>query len=127
KTNPNAIIIIGLTGPPISSSAIPYTVPVIAKYISGTTAIANVLNVQLGTAMPPPAPIPTNSPQVDVMWVVLPNKVVKDNFGSRMSDQYYGIGIVIGNNSGYSLQLASVGFTAPAITSQICNPGPCSA
>ncbi|MBV9209304.1 MAG: hypothetical protein JOZ52_01675, partial [Acidobacteria bacterium] len=28
-----------------------------------------------------PGPIPTKSPQVDAMWALVPDKVVKDNFG----------------------------------------------
>src|SRR5437870_11825385 len=61
------------------------------------------------------------------MWAVLPKKIVRDNFGQRVGYQYYGIGIVIGNTSGYSLQLASVGFTVPTLTICLgtnpqCNP-----
>lgn len=111
RTNPNVINIVGLTV--TSSSNIPRTVPVIAKYIADKVAIADVLNVGVGTAVPAPGPIPTSSPEVDVMWSVLDKKSVADNFGVRIADQYYGITLKIGNNSGYSLELAGVGFTVP--------------
>jgi hypothetical protein len=59
----------------------------------------------------PPNPIPPGlDPQVDVMWVLVPQNVVKDNFGRRFGKIFYCIEIVIGNNTGYDLQIASVGF-----------------
>jgi hypothetical protein len=44
------------------------------------------------------------------MWKVVPDKNVRDNFGYKISKQYYCIEIVIGNNSAYDLQIAGVGF-----------------
>ena len=59
----------------------------------------------------PPGPIPPGlKPEVDIMWGVVPQKVVKDNFGRRVGQNFYCIEVVIGNNSGYALQIASVGF-----------------
>ncbi|MBZ5512716.1 MAG: choice-of-anchor D domain-containing protein [Acidobacteriia bacterium] len=56
-------------------------------------------------------PLPPGlQPQVDAMWGVLPSKVVRDNFGHFISSKYYCIEVVIGNNSGYALQIATVGF-----------------
>lgn len=58
----------------------------------------------------PPGAIPTEDPQVDVMWSVIPNGIVKDNFGRNVGNNYYCIEIAIGNNSGYDLLLGSIGF-----------------
>jgi hypothetical protein len=58
-----------------------------------------------------PGPIPPGiDPQVDVFWKVLGPKEVKDTFGGSVNRKYYAIEVAIGNNSGYELQLASVGF-----------------
>lgn len=64
----------------------------------------------------PPGQIPPGlkSPEVDVMWSVMPAKIVGDNFGSAIASRYYAIEIIIGNNSAYTLQLVSVGFELPS-------------
>jgi hypothetical protein len=67
----------------------------------------------------PAGPIPpqlNNQGQVDVMWYVVSSAIVNDNFGGRIAKQYYAIDVVIGNDSGYDLQLASIGFTVPSLT-----------
>lgn len=51
-----------------------------------------------------------DGPQVDLLWSVLPDKLVDDAFGERVRKRYFGIEVIIGNNSGYDLQIASVGF-----------------
>jgi len=56
-------------------------------------------------------PTPDNITEVDAMWSVLPDEVVRDNFGRRTSDHFYAIEVAIGNNSGFDLQIVSVGFT----------------
>jgi hypothetical protein len=59
-------------------------------------------------------PIPPGlEPTVDVAWGVLPKRISSDTFGSRVTKLYYPIEVVIGNNSGYDLQLASVQFKLP--------------
>lgn len=58
----------------------------------------------------PPRPTPGGISEVDVMWSILPEDVVKDNFGRHAAKNFYGIEVVIGNNSGYDLQLSSIGF-----------------
>ncbi len=59
----------------------------------------------------PRGPIPPGlKPQVDIMWAVVPQRIVSDNFGSRVAKLFYCIEVVIGNNTGYDLQIASVGF-----------------
>lgn len=58
-----------------------------------------------------PGPIPPGiDPQVDIMWGVVPSNIVKDNFGGKVDKRFYCIELVIGNNSGFSLQIAAVGF-----------------
>src|SRR5262249_7479488 len=58
-----------------------------------------------------PGPTPPGLPyQVDVMWGVVPRRIVRDNFGHFISEKYYAIEVIIGNNSGYPLQIAGAGF-----------------
>ncbi|HET6978690.1 MAG TPA: hypothetical protein VFI24_20330 [Pyrinomonadaceae bacterium] len=59
---------------------------------------------------------PGLDPEVDVMWTVMAKNVVHHNFGSKIAKHYYGIQLSIGNNSGFDLQIASVGFRLPANT-----------
>ncbi len=64
-----------------------------------------------------PGPIPPGlDPQVDLMWKVLPERTVEDNFGHRVRSLFYCVEIVLGNNSGYDLQIASIGFLLPQAT-----------
>jgi hypothetical protein len=60
----------------------------------------------------PPKPIPPGlkKPEVDVMWRLVPQPIVKDNFGTRVGKLFYCLEVIIGNNSGYDLQIAAVGF-----------------
>jgi hypothetical protein len=63
-------------------------------------------------------PIPpglNNKGQVDVMWSVLPDGITDDNFGGKVKRQFYCIEVVIGNDSGFDLQIASIGFTLPGL------------
>jgi hypothetical protein len=55
-------------------------------------------------------PTPDDISEVDAMWSVLPYKVVKSNFGRRAADNFYGIEVYLGNNSGYDMQIVGVGF-----------------
>jgi hypothetical protein len=114
----NTVSVVGLFGNPPGSqttNTMPSIIPIIVTY-DGPPTVWNVVNVHLDTGVPPPGAIPPGlSPQVDVMWSVLPSKIVHDNFGKRIKDEYYGIELVVGNNSGYDLQIASVGFTAPQL------------
>jgi hypothetical protein len=61
-------------------------------------------------AVPPGPLVPGLDPQVDIMWTVVPQNVVKDNFGQRVGKLFYCLEVVIGNDSGYNLQIATVGF-----------------
>jgi hypothetical protein len=63
-------------------------------------------------------PIPpglNNKGEVDVMWSVLPDKITSDNFGGKVKRQFYCVEVIIGNDSGFDLQLASIGFTLPGL------------
>jgi hypothetical protein len=61
----------------------------------------------------PKGPTPTGKGAVDIDWDVLPDKIVEDNFGSKVRRQFYCVEALIGNDSGYDIQLSSVGFTLP--------------
>jgi hypothetical protein len=59
----------------------------------------------------PPGPIPPGlNPQVDVLWDVMSESTCSDQFGVRLARYYYCIDVMLGNNSGYPLIIASVGF-----------------
>jgi hypothetical protein len=68
---------------------------------------AGTLNVV--DAVPGPIP-PGINPQVDVFWTVLSPRITSDAFGGWVRKKYYAIEVVIGNNSGYELQITSVAF-----------------
>ncbi len=56
-------------------------------------------------------PIPPGiAPQVDVIWEVMSQKNCGDVFGTRVAASDYCIQIKIGNDSGYAIQLAGIGF-----------------
>lgn len=91
----------------IDPSAFPVPTPILIQDSAGKT----IADVTFNVADAPPGPIPPGlEPQVDVMWTVLPGKVVKDAFGRWIWKKYHSIEVVIGNNSGYDLQVASLGF-----------------
>jgi hypothetical protein len=59
----------------------------------------------------PPGPIPPGiEPQVDVIWDVMSQSTCSDQFGSRLARYYYCIDVMLGNNTGYPLIIAAVGF-----------------
>jgi hypothetical protein len=67
-------------------------------------------------------------PEVDVLWEVLTDHLCRDNFGNHMPGDLYCIEAKIGNNSGYSLQLAGVGFSRKSPVCQSptdSTPRPC--
>ncbi|MGH9344523.1 MAG: hypothetical protein ACRD19_12280 [Terriglobia bacterium] len=59
-------------------------------------------------------PIPADQ-QVDVIWGVLSRHLCADNFGRHVASDVYCIEVKIGNNTGYGLQLAGVGFRPSAV------------
>ena len=87
-------------------------VAITINYLQGETKSSQVIFIFIvGQAPLPPGPlVPGLPPQVDIMWSVVPNKIVKDNFGARVGKLFYCLEIVIGNDTGYDLQIASVGF-----------------
>lgn len=59
----------------------------------------------------PPGPIPPGlDPQVDAMYTILSERMCADQFGVRVARHYFCLNVSIGNNSGYPLILASIGF-----------------
>lgn len=57
-----------------------------------------------------PKPTPNGIRRVDAMWTLLPDRVIKDNYGSKTAESYYGIQVVLGNNSGFDMQVVGMGF-----------------
>ncbi|MGB9181212.1 MAG: carboxypeptidase-like regulatory domain-containing protein [Pyrinomonadaceae bacterium] len=97
----------------VSSDAIPGNIKLWLK--KGTNPVKTI---DLTVTEIAPGPIPPGlggQGQVDVMWSVLPDNVVYDNFGKKISHEYFCIDVVIGNDSGYDLQISSIGFTIPEL------------
>ncbi len=78
--------------------------------------ILGIAPFQVTSVLPGPTP-PGLGQQVDVMWGVLPKNICKDNFGHEIANNYFCIEVVIGNNSGYDLQIAALGFSVPSLVS----------
>jgi hypothetical protein len=83
-------------------------------------ATLGVLNIRLvlpgagGAAQSFLAPVTVvDEPEVDVSWYVMPAKILKDNFGHYIGSRYYGIEVVIGNQSGNDLLISSIEFKTP--------------
>lgn len=113
KNNPATVV--GLFGNSKSGAARPNLIPIIVTFSGTTTKATGVVNVRLADAPLARGPIPPGiDPQVDIMWAVMPQNITHDNFGGKIKKQYYGIEVVIGNDSGYDLELASVGFDLSA-------------
>lgn len=111
------ITVVALAPSGTSSSVRPNNITVIATYKTSTQTISKALIIKLIEPAVPAGPIPPGiDPQVDLMWSVLPDQTVHDNFGKKISKEYYCINILIGNNSGYDLQIAGIGFTVPKLT-----------
>lgn len=64
-------------------------------------------------ADPLAGPIPTAAPQVDVLWAPISYKVCDEAFGRAVAKKFFCLALKIGNNSGYQLQIAGVGFNTP--------------
>jgi hypothetical protein len=64
-----------------------------------------------GILDPTAGPIPSGlTPQVDASFVVVGQKICEDTFGKRVAHSLYCVAVRIGNNSGYPLQIAGIGF-----------------
>lgn len=94
-----------------------FTAVVAAKPINREIPISVVSNkITLGTFTfrivdIAPGPIPPGlNPQVDAMWDVMSESACSDQFGVRLARHYYCIDVMLGNNSGYPLIIATVGF-----------------
>ena len=95
-----------------------FEIPVVTKSPDTPTVILGTVPIEVTGKLPSPIP-PGIDAQVDVMWKVLPFKNVADSFGKKVANQYYAIEVVLGNNTGYPLQLASVGFECVGAASAI--------
>ncbi len=75
------------------------------------------LEVEVGDLAAGPIP-PGLSPQVDVLHNILSEDGCSDQFGVRISRHYYCVEVQLGNNTGYALLLAGVGFmrSVPGMT-----------
>lgn len=63
----------------------------------------------LHLADPAAKPVPT-VPQVDVLWAPIGHRTCTKAFGRSVANNFWCIAVRIGNNSGYQLQIAGVGF-----------------
>ncbi|HJR08764.1 MAG TPA: carboxypeptidase-like regulatory domain-containing protein [Pyrinomonadaceae bacterium] len=114
KIEGNKITVIGLTPTAENSHLTSNLAPLIAQAVVEKKTFSNVVNVRLQVLPVARGPIPPGlKPQVDIMWSVLPKDVTGHNFGRAIRNSYYAVEVVIGNNTGYDLQVASVGFDLP--------------
>lgn len=68
-------------------------------------------------------PIPPSlSPEVDLSWNVMSYDVCSDDFGKRVAGRFYCIELLIGNNTGYALQLAGVAFQPASVGNEPTRP-----
>jgi len=74
----------------------------------GTLAIRLEQNGQI---LKPLSVTVADEPGVDVMWTLIPGKVMADNFGHFLSARYYGLEVMIGNHCGSDLLISGVGFS----------------
>jgi len=114
------ITVVGLRNAPPPNTSSPTLVPVVAtfKFPDGIIKTA-VVNIGLENAPLPAGPIPPGlNPEVDVMWDVVSQSIVGDNFGRAIRKNFYAVEIAIGNNTGYDLQIASVGFEGVKVKSR---------
>jgi hypothetical protein len=67
------------------------------------------LEIEVADILAGPIP-PGLKPQVDVMYNILSENGCSDQLGNRIARFYYCVEVTLGNNSGYALLLAGVGF-----------------
>ena len=75
------------------------------------------LEIEVGDLAAGPIP-PGLTPQVDVLHNILSEAGCSDQFGVRIARHYYCVEVQLGNNTGYALLLAGVGFmrSVPGMT-----------
>lgn len=92
---------------------------VLKKKDADTTEAGTISMIVVGVPPLPRKPIPEGmQPEVDIMWRVVPQRIVKDNFGTRVGKFFYCVEVIIGNNSGFDLQIVTVGFEVGPIGEQ---------
>jgi hypothetical protein len=84
--------------------------PVTFKITDGDKiTTANLLNITAIEPIPQ-GPTPGGVTMVDAAWLVQSNEVVRGNFGRHVANHFYAIRVMLGNNSGYDLEVAQVLF-----------------
>ncbi|HEX8498970.1 MAG TPA: hypothetical protein VF659_00150 [Pyrinomonadaceae bacterium] len=77
----------------------PLSIPVVARFGNASTLI----DVSYTAALEPVVP-------VQIIWDVLPQHIVSDNFGRSIKKEFYCIEVTIRNNTGGDLQVAGLAF-----------------
>lgn len=92
---------------------------IVLKRKADATEKVTIDMVVVGIAPIPRKPIPEGmQPEVDIMWRVVPQRIVKDNYGTRVGKFFYCIEVIIGNNTGFDLQIVTVGFEVGPVGQQ---------
>jgi hypothetical protein len=78
-------------------------------YDEGHQTRLAALEIEVADILAGPIP-PGLKPQVDVMYNILSETGCSDQLGDRIARHYYCVEVTLGNNSGYALLLAGVGF-----------------
>jgi hypothetical protein len=84
----------------------------LVKDMDGNKSTLDILPLQVSPADRGPIP-PGLEEQADISWKVLPRRAAHDSFGRAFVNRYFVIEVVIGNNTGYDLQITSIGFVPP--------------
>lgn len=89
-----------------------FNVPLVKRVKGEQKRNFEVLTLHVSSVAPGPIP-PGLHEQVDILWKVLPRHVTSHSFGRVFTDLHFAIEVVIGNDSGYDLQIAAIGFEPP--------------
>ena len=76
-----------------------------------TKTLRKALEIDVVALSAEPTP-PGLGQKVDIMWKILPRRQASDSYGKKVADQYFAVELTVGNNSGYSLLVESIGFLA---------------
>jgi hypothetical protein len=57
--------------------------------------------------------------RLESRWFVISKGIVKDNFGRRIANTYYGVQITLSNGSYDTMQVVSTGFTIPSLADNL--------
>ncbi|MBI3696675.1 MAG: hypothetical protein HY238_17775 [Acidobacteria bacterium] len=87
-------------------------VPLVTVTADGKKSSFEALTLYVSSVDRGPIP-PGLEEQADIFWKVLPRRATSDSFGRAFTKRYFAVEAVIGNNTGYDLQIASIGFEPP--------------